>query len=102
MGVIWAIFKILGNSPFAIHLLKNSDNQDDKLLADIFENFVGMSWELLVVLHFHDEVICMISSALVGGNVHKLGKNSLRKPLKVVGEGFFREYIFTNVGEVNI
>jgi len=29
MGVIWAIFKILGNSPFAIHLLKNSDNQED-------------------------------------------------------------------------
>jgi len=79
----------LGNSPFAIHLLKNSDNQDDKLLADIFENFVGMSWELLVVLHFHDEVICMISSALVGGNVHKLGKNSLRKPLKSCRGGFF-------------
>jgi len=28
MGVIWAIFKILGNSRLAIHLLKNSDNQE--------------------------------------------------------------------------
>ena len=32
MGVICAIFRILGNSPFAIHLLKISDNHEDKLL----------------------------------------------------------------------
>jgi len=33
----------LGNSPFAIHLLNISDNQEDKLVADIFKNFTGMS-----------------------------------------------------------
>ena len=43
IGEIWAIFKRLGNSPFAIHLLKNPDNQDDKLPAEIFKNFSGMS-----------------------------------------------------------
>ena len=39
MGVICAIFRRLGNSPFAIHLLKNSENHED----EIFENFAGMS-----------------------------------------------------------
>jgi len=43
MGVICAIFRRLGNSPFAIHLLKNSDNHEDKLLAGFFKNFAGMS-----------------------------------------------------------
>ena len=43
MGVICAIFKTIGNSPFAIHLLKNSHNHEDKLLAEIFKNFAGMS-----------------------------------------------------------
>jgi len=43
MGVIYAIFRRLGNSPFAIHSLKNSDNHEDKLLAEIFKNFAGMS-----------------------------------------------------------
>ena len=36
MGVICAIFRRLGNSPFGIRLLKNSDNHEDKLLAEIF------------------------------------------------------------------
>jgi len=36
MGVICAIFRRLGNSPFAVHLLKNSDNHEDKVLAEIF------------------------------------------------------------------
>jgi len=43
-----------------------------------------MSEELVVVLHFNDEIICLISTALVGGNLHKLGKGSLRKSLNVV------------------
>jgi len=43
MGVICAIFRRLGNSPFAIHLLRNSDNNEDKLLAEIFKNIAGMS-----------------------------------------------------------
>jgi len=43
MGVICAICRRLGNSPFAIHLLKNSDNHEDKLLAETFKNFAGMS-----------------------------------------------------------
>jgi len=43
MGVICAIFRRLGNSPFAIHLLKNSDNHEDQLLAAILKNFAGMS-----------------------------------------------------------
>jgi len=43
MGVICAIFRRLGNSPFAIHLLKNSDNHEDKLLAESFKTFAGMS-----------------------------------------------------------
>jgi len=43
MGVICAIFRRLGNLPFAIHLLKNSDTHEDKLLAEIFKNFAGMS-----------------------------------------------------------
>jgi len=43
MGVICAIFRRLGNSPFAMHLLKNSDNHEDKLLDEIFKNFAGMS-----------------------------------------------------------
>jgi len=45
-------------------------------------------------LHFNDEIICLISPALVGGSVHKLGKDSLRKPLKVVGGGSILEDIF--------
>jgi len=36
MVVICAIFRRLGNSPFAIYLLKNSDNHEDKLVAEIF------------------------------------------------------------------
>jgi len=43
MGVICAISRRLGNSPFAIHLFKNLDNHEDKLLAEIFRNFAGMS-----------------------------------------------------------
>ena len=62
MDVICAIFRRLGNSPFAIHLLKISDNHEDKLLAEIFKNFAGMAWELDVVLHFGDAIICLISS----------------------------------------
>jgi len=42
-GVICAIFRRLGKSSFAIHLLQNSDNHEDKLLAEIFKNFAGMS-----------------------------------------------------------
>jgi len=42
-GVICAIFRRLGNSPFAIHLLKNSDKHEDKLLEETFKNFAGMS-----------------------------------------------------------
>jgi len=40
-------------------------------------------------LHFSDAIICLVSSALVGGNVHKLGKDSIRKSLKDAGEGQF-------------
>jgi len=43
MGVICAIFRRWGNSPFAIHLLKNLDNHEDKLLAEIFKNSAGVS-----------------------------------------------------------
>jgi len=93
MGVICAIFRRLGNSPFVIHLLKSSDNHEDKLLGEMFKNFAGMPYELDVVLHFSDASICLISSALVGGNVHKLGKDSIRKLLKLQGEGqFWRIY----------
>jgi len=45
-------------------------------------------------LHFSDAIICPISSALVGGNVHKLGKGSIRKSLKVAGGGSILEDIF--------
>jgi len=99
MGVICAIFRRLGNSPFGIRLLKNSDNHEDKLLAEIFQNFAGMSKELDVVLHFSDAIICLISSALVGGNVHKLGKDSTRKSLKVAGGGSILEDIFLPISE---
>jgi len=87
MGEIFPIFWRLGNSPFAIHLLKNSDNHEDELLAEILKNFAGMSKELDVVLHIGDATICLISSALVAGNVHKLGKDSIRNSLKDAGEG---------------
>jgi len=40
MGVILAIFKRLGNSPFAIHLSKNSDNHEDTLLTEIFKTLL--------------------------------------------------------------
>jgi len=53
-----------------------------------------MSYELDVVLHFSDAIICLISSALVGGSVHKLGKGSIRKSLKVAGGGSSLEDIF--------
>jgi len=43
MGVIYAIFRRLGNSSFVIHLFKNTDNHEDNLMAEIFKNFVGMS-----------------------------------------------------------
>jgi len=99
MGVICAIFRRLGNSSFAIYLLKNSDNHEAKLLAEIFKNFAGMSWELDVVLHFSDAIICLISSALVGGNVHKLGKDSIKKSLKVAGGGSILENIFLPILE---
>jgi len=45
-------------------------------------------------LHFSDAIICLISPALVGGNVHKLGKDSMRKLLKVAGGGSILEAIF--------
>jgi len=44
-------------------------------------------------LHFSDAIICLISSALVGVNVHKLGKDSKRKSLKVAGGGSILEDI---------
>jgi len=72
-------FKRWGNSLFSIHLIKNSDKQKDNLLAEIFKNFAGMSKELDIVLHFNDAIVCQISSAPVGGNVHK---DSLSKSLK--------------------
>jgi len=50
-------------------------------------------------LHFSDTIICLISSALVGGNVHKLGKDSIRKSLKVAGEGSILEDIFLPILE---
>jgi len=68
MGAICAIFRRLGNSPFATDLLRNSDNHLHELLAEIFKNFAGMSQALDVVLHFGDAIIYLISSALVGGN----------------------------------
>jgi len=48
-------------------------------------------------LNFSDAIICLISSALVGGNVRKLGKDSIRKSLKVAGgrsilEDFFCQF----------
>jgi len=92
MGVICAIFRRLGNSPFSIHLLKKSDNHEDKLLAEIFKN-------LDVVLYFSDAIICLISSALVGGNVNKLGKDSIRKSLKVAVGGAILEDIFLPIVE---
>jgi len=50
-------------------------------------------------LHFNDAIICLISSALVGGNVHKLGKDSIRKSLKVAGGGSISEDIFLPILE---
>jgi len=50
-------------------------------------------------LHFRDAIICLISSALVGGNVHKLGKDSIRKSVKVAGEGSILEDIFLPILE---
>ena len=58
-----------------------------------------MSQELDVVSHFSDAIICLISSALVGGNVHKLGKDSTRKSLKVAGGGSILEDIFLPILE---
>ena len=45
-------------------------------------------------MHFGDAIIFLISSALVGGKVHKLGKDSIRKSLKVEGGGSILEDIF--------
>jgi len=54
-------------------------------------------------LHFNDAIICLIFSALVGGNVHKLGKDSLRKSLKVVdGGSILKDIFFANVEKANI
>jgi len=39
-------------------------------------------------------MVCLISSALVGGNVYKLGKDSIRKSLKVAGGGSILGNIF--------
>jgi len=44
-------------------------------------------------LHFNDEIIWLVSSALVSGNEHKLQKDSLRKLLKLVGGGSILEDI---------
>jgi len=62
---------------------------------------LGCHRELDVVLHFIDAIICLISSALVSGNVHKLGKGSIRKSLKVAGGGsIFGGYIFANFRKI--
>jgi len=45
-------------------------------------------------LHFSDAIFCLISSALVGGNAHKLGKDSIRKSLEVAGRGLILKDIF--------
>jgi len=50
-------------------------------------------------LHFSDAIICLISSALVGGNVHKLGKGSMRKSLKVARGGSVLEDTFLPILE---
>ena len=50
-------------------------------------------------MHFSDAFICLISSALVGGNVRKLGKDSIRKSLKVAGGGSIMEVIFLPILE---
>ena len=52
-----------------------------------------------VVLHFSDAIICLISSALVGGNVDKLGRDSIRKSLKVAGGGSILEDMFLPISE---
>jgi len=50
-------------------------------------------------LHFSDAIICLILSALVGGNVHKLGKDLIRKSLKVAGGGSIFEDIILPILE---
>ena len=50
-------------------------------------------------MHFSDAIIFLISSALVGGNVHKLGKGSIRKAIKVAGGGSILEDIFSPILE---
>jgi len=55
-------------------------------------------------LHVNGEIICLISSVLVGGNgnVHKLGKNSFKKVIKSCKGVYFTGYMFANTGEVSI
>ena len=48
-------------------------------------------------MHFSDAIIYLLSSALVGGNVHKLGKDSRRKSLKIAGRGSILEDIFCHI-----
>jgi len=43
LGVIWAIFKRLENSPCAIHLLQNSYNHEHTTLVDSFKDVAGKS-----------------------------------------------------------
>jgi len=58
-----------------------------------------MSKQFDVVLHFSDAIICLISSALVGGNVQKLEKGSMRKSLKVASGGSMLEDVFLPILE---
>jgi len=53
-------------------------------------------------LHFSDEIICLISSALVGGNVHKLGKDNKKviKSCRVMVN--FGGYNFASFGKMFI
>jgi len=51
-----------------------------------------MSFELDVVLHFKDEIICFRLLALVSGNAHKVGR-LVEKVIKIVGEGLYLKFV---------
>jgi len=43
IGVMWAVFQEIWNSPVVMHLLKNLDNHSDPMQLAIFKNLDGMS-----------------------------------------------------------
>ena len=78
-----------------------SDDHEDKLLAEIFLNFAGMSLELDVVLHLVMQLSDFISTGW--RECIQIGERLKKKVIKSCrGRVNFGGYIFANFGKMYI